>query len=108
MYLFANKLNEILQESLPAILDHSPAGSSTKTFLHYGQLILSGDFRQYDYKEFNPDHYDGAMEPPAYDLSKITAPVVLYYGDNDFLADKTVSNNLHIKIYKFAFNKISL
>ncbi|XP_021966606.1 lipase 3 [Folsomia candida] len=75
--------------SLPAILGHSPAGSSSKTFLHYGQSILSGEFRKYDYgAEKNPEHYDGALTPPAYDLKKITTKIAIYYGPNDFLADR--------------------
>lgn len=30
-------------ELLPVIMGHTPAGSSTKQFLHYGQLIRSGN-----------------------------------------------------------------
>ena len=28
---------------------HVPAGTSAKTFVHFGQLTNSGHFRQYDY-----------------------------------------------------------
>ena len=34
----------------------------------------------------------GQDTPPDYDLSKVTAPVALYWGDNDWLAQQTVSN----------------
>ncbi|XP_017758978.1 PREDICTED: lipase 3-like isoform X2 [Eufriesea mexicana] len=34
---------------LPTILNHTPAGTSSKTLVHYAQAIKSGDFRQYDY-----------------------------------------------------------
>jgi len=33
-----------LQTLLPLILEHTPAGASTKQFLHYGQGVVSGRF----------------------------------------------------------------
>ena len=58
--------------------------------LHYGQSIATGDFRQFDYgAEINMAKY-GSEIPPDYDLSKVKAPTAIYYGDNDFLADKVV------------------
>lgn len=34
----------------------------------------------------------GSAHPPVYDLSKISVPVKLYYGENDILADPLVRN----------------
>jgi hypothetical protein len=34
-----------LQTLLPVILSHFPAGSSLKSWIHYGQLIRSGKFK---------------------------------------------------------------
>lgn len=45
----------------------------------------SGNFSQYDYGENNTLVY-GKTEPPLYNISKITAPVSLYYSNNDWLA----------------------
>lgn len=48
-------------------------------------------FRKYDYGQANPEHYDGSTTPPDYDLSKITIPIHVFYGDNDkFVAEEDV------------------
>ncbi|XP_039305113.1 lipase 3-like [Solenopsis invicta] len=79
-------------ERLPAILGHYPTSASVKQFLHYGQIIksgmmiTSGRFQQYDYELDNLEKYH-SLVPPKYDLSKITAPVHLYYSKNDWLAN---------------------
>ncbi|XP_017770541.1 PREDICTED: lipase 3-like [Nicrophorus vespilloides] len=72
---------------LPVIWTNIPAGTSSKQFLHYAQGIKSGIFRQFDYysDEKNNAMY-GQPTPPNYDLSKVKAPVALYYGKNDWLA----------------------
>ncbi|XP_029171217.1 lipase 1-like [Nylanderia fulva] len=72
---------------IPLITNHDPAGSSAKTFLHYVQAIQSGKFREYDYgSEKNLLMYN-SVEAPDYDLTKITVPIALFYGKNDFLCD---------------------
>uniref|UniRef100_A0A6P7H2Q2 Lipase 3-like n=1 Tax=Diabrotica virgifera virgifera TaxID=50390 RepID=A0A6P7H2Q2_DIAVI len=71
---------------LPLLMAHYPAGASTKQVEHYGQLINSGRFCQYDFTILkNKEHY-GQIIPPDYDLSKITAPITLMYSSNDWLA----------------------
>jgi lysosomal acid lipase/cholesteryl ester hydrolase len=72
---------------IPVYLDHIPAGTSTRPIVHYAQLHENDNqFKKYDYG--NPDeniaHY-GTPEPPEYDLSKVTAPVGIFAGDNDNL-----------------------
>ena len=55
--------------------------------------MISGIFRQFDYGSptDNEEHYGpGVTAPPEYDLSKITAPVVFFWGENDNLATKIV------------------
>ena len=74
---------------IPTYLDHIPAGTSTRPFAHYAQLhLLDTEFRKYDFgsPELNMEHY-GSAKPPAYDLTKITAPVALWASDKDDLAD---------------------
>ncbi|XP_046748809.1 lipase 3-like [Diprion similis] len=80
---------------LPIILGHSPAGTSTKTLIHYAQGINSGEFRQYDYgKEKNLEIYH-SVTPPAYNLTGINVPVSLHYADNDWLASITDVKRLY-------------
>ncbi|CAD7078759.1 unnamed protein product [Hermetia illucens] len=69
----------------PAMCYHLPAGAATNQVVHYSQLIQSGRFCEYDYgPQINEERY-GTKIPPKYDLSKVTAPVALYYSENDYL-----------------------
>ncbi|XP_063930038.1 lipase 1-like [Zophobas morio] len=77
-----SELNETI---LPVLMGHLPAGASTRQVVHYGQEIVSGYFRQYDFGDDNMDVY-GSSEPPSYDLSLITAPSYLFYSHNDWMA----------------------
>ncbi|XP_036147183.1 lipase 3 [Monomorium pharaonis] len=78
---------------LPVILGHVPASTATKQLMHYAQLIksgtflLPGKFKQYDHGILNNKKIYGTLNPPTYDLSKITAPVHLYYSENDWLSN---------------------
>lgn len=69
-------------------IDHLPAGCSTQSFVHYTQLKISGNdtFSRYDWgPEENLERY-GQATPPEIDLTKVTAPTVLYVGDSDTVA----------------------
>lgn len=60
--------------------------------MHYAQEIQSGKFQQFDYgPEQNLKIYN-SVEPPDYDTSNISVPMVLYYASNDWCASVTVSN----------------
>ncbi|ODM97071.1 Lipase 3 [Orchesella cincta] len=73
---------------LPVLLGHLPAGASVRTVVHYAQGVPSGEFRQYDFgTEKNMEKY-GQPTPPDYDLTKITAPIALYWGENDWMGAK--------------------
>jgi len=74
------------RDLLPEILENMPAGASVNQLVHYGQEVNSGKFRMYDYGYFGNKKRYGSGSPPDYDLKKITAPVALHYGDNDWLA----------------------
>ncbi|XP_034473670.1 lipase 1 [Drosophila innubila] len=76
---------EVNRTMLPVILGQLPAGSSAKQFKHYLQLHESDRFCQYDFGKVNQRIY-GRSTPPDYALERITAPVGLYYAQNDFLA----------------------
>lgn len=78
---------------VPVVTAHTPAGTSTHTVIHFLQLMKSGKFRQFDFgKRRNLRKY-GSDQPPGYDLSKVTAKVGLFYGQNDWLAVPGVSKN---------------
>lgn len=59
-------------------------GAAVSQFVHYGQMIIYGDFSLFDYEdaEMNRKMY-GRDTPPPYNLSAITAPVSLYYSKDD-------------------------
>lgn len=71
---------------MPMIVNYNPAGSSTKTMVHFAQGYNSDKFCQYDYgREKNLQFYN-APEPPDYNLANITTPFALFYAENDWLS----------------------
>ena len=73
----------------PVYLDNIPAGSSTRPFVHYAQFHdYNYEFKKYDFgcKSENMKHY-GTPKPPNYDLKNVEAPVYLWAGGKDILAD---------------------
>ncbi|GJQ77030.1 hypothetical protein Trydic_g15224 [Trypoxylus dichotomus] len=87
LFLMAGYDYEQLDKSLiPDIMRTLPAGSSTKQWVHYLQLVRSGYFRQYDYLPLENLRRYGEANPPTYNLSKVTSKVALYYSKNDWLA----------------------
>ncbi|XP_060863692.1 lipase 3-like [Metopolophium dirhodum] len=79
-YIFDNKL-------IPLVIEHFPAGTSSKLTTHFSQLILKDSFSRYDYGPImNVQHYN-STEPPTYDLRSIQVPIALIYGKNDVLTD---------------------
>ncbi|CAH1406926.1 unnamed protein product [Nezara viridula] len=73
---------------IPTVTSFVPAGTSLKQLIHYTQLAHNGGkFTQYDYgKPINKIVYR-QEDPPEYDLSKITTPVVLHHASNDWISD---------------------
>ncbi|XP_016963164.1 lipase 1 [Drosophila biarmipes] len=70
----------------PVVMGHIPGGCNVKQPLHYIQLQNSDRFCQYDYDPKENQRIYGRSTPPDYRLDRITAPVALYYGSNDYLA----------------------
>ncbi|XP_069688306.1 lipase 1-like [Periplaneta americana] len=83
------------KKSLPVILSHFPAGASLKCWVHYGQQLRSGKFRQYDHgRQLNLKLY-GTAEPPEYNTTVITAPVASYVSDGDDIIKAKDVDKLH-------------
>ncbi|KDR18742.1 hypothetical protein L798_07396, partial [Zootermopsis nevadensis] len=87
--------SQINASDIPTILGHTPAGTSTKTFLHFAQLVKSGRFCQFDYGPDGNSRLYGDVKPPAYKLDNLKAPISLHYSDHDSLASHTDVLLLH-------------
>lgn len=73
---------------LPLKLGHTPAGASSRQFIHYAQGITGKEFRRYDHgSALSNRRTYGSIRPPRYNLGQITAPVFLHYSDSDPLAE---------------------
>ncbi|XP_030554265.1 lipase 3 [Drosophila novamexicana] len=73
----------------PRILETTPAGISRGQLLHFGQLINSGKFQQYDYSSarLNSLRY-GQATPPTYQLENVRLNLMLFYGNRDALSSR--------------------
>ena len=91
------------------IVDYRPQNSAAlKQLIHYGQLILTGVFKKYDYgsSKANMEHYNTAT-PPLLNVGNIKLPVAMFVGDHDTFAvpidteilRKKLPNVNHFKIY---------
>jgi len=68
-------------------MSHTPAGTSTWTIVHYAQEIDAGRFRHCNWGAAENIIRYGHETPTDYDITLITAPVHLFWGANDLLAD---------------------
>ncbi|XP_055622615.1 lipase 3-like [Toxorhynchites rutilus septentrionalis] len=77
--------SEQAKQLLPGVVENWMTGISSKQLVHYGQLMQSKKFQQFDYKNFvtNMQRYKFG-KPPEYNLSKISVPWILFYGTKDF------------------------
>lgn len=71
---------------IPVLTSHVPAGASMKQIYHYGQLIRSHRFCQYDYGLYRNLYIYGRQTPPSYNLKNCTVPIGIMYADRDTLA----------------------
>ncbi|XP_013137816.1 PREDICTED: gastric triacylglycerol lipase-like [Papilio polytes] len=77
----------IQKETLKVLFGHFPAGTSTKNMARYGQSMNSDRFQKFDYGSSKNVKVYGSDEPPLYNLSTVSAPTVILYGENDYLVD---------------------
>lgn len=83
---------------IPVILGHTPAGTSTKEIIHYSQLVHSGRFQMYDYGVVENLKLYRQITPPNYPLELVEAPISLWYGENDLLANVQDVDHLYQKL----------
>lgn len=77
----------IKNDTIRTLFGNFPAGTSVHNMARYGQSMISPHFQKFDHgKEHNLVLY-GSEEPPRYNLSAVTVPVVAIYGRNDGLVD---------------------
>lgn len=98
--LFGKDPEQFNASLLPVISSNIPAGTSGKNMIHCGQLISSGSFSHFDYGKAENIKKYGSVIPPKYNLSKISVPVNVYYGENDALSGPLDSKILYQKIPK--------
>ncbi|XP_065217917.1 lipase 3-like [Planococcus citri] len=79
---------QLNKTTLPIIFSHIPAGTSTNSLVHYGQSVETGDFRWFDWGSLHNLKLYRNKIPPAYNLRKISAPVALFWAQNDWLSQK--------------------
>uniref|UniRef100_A0AAG5CT72 Partial AB-hydrolase lipase domain-containing protein n=1 Tax=Anopheles atroparvus TaxID=41427 RepID=A0AAG5CT72_ANOAO len=86
---------------MPVIFGHTPAGTSTKTVVHYAQEIHNeGNFQLFDYGESENQRRYGRATPPGYNLENISTPIALFYANNDWLAGPMDVANLFNQLHR--------
>lgn len=75
------------QTILPILEGHLPSSASLKQLIHYGQLVRSNRFCQYDNGAAINKQIYGTVTPPDYNLKAATAPVAMFYADGDVIVN---------------------
>ncbi|XP_052755651.1 lipase 1-like [Galleria mellonella] len=78
--------NSVAEHTARSMFGHFPAGTSVHNMARYGQSMISEDFGKFNYGVDNMRVY-GSEDPPLYNLSAVSVPVVIIYGKNDRLVD---------------------
>lgn len=78
---------QINKTRLPVLVSHTPAGTSVRNMVHFAQLVLSERFQKFDFGKTRNQILYGQETAPVYDLTRVTAPVALYWSEGDWLAD---------------------
>lgn len=82
-------INNLDIRNLPLILKRYPSRGSSRTLMHYAQILRSGEFRRYDYGQNENLNIYGSLLPPDYIVENITTPVMLFYSNNDWISNNT-------------------
>uniref|UniRef100_A0A131YN79 Lysosomal acid lipase/cholesteryl ester hydrolase n=1 Tax=Rhipicephalus appendiculatus TaxID=34631 RepID=A0A131YN79_RHIAP len=80
---------EMNKTRFPVYMYNNPAGSSVRNMYHFAQIIRDNRCQMFDWGPLKNMKIYGQKRPPAYDLTKVTAPVALYWSAGDVLARPT-------------------
>ncbi|CAG5013314.1 unnamed protein product [Parnassius apollo] len=72
-------------ETIRVLVGHFPAGTSVKNMAYYGQALNVDVFQKFDYGSSRNLQMYGTAQPPTFNLSAVTVPIVVIHGRNDFL-----------------------
>ncbi|XP_063921265.1 lipase member K-like [Zophobas morio] len=75
-------------ENLPLFFSYWPDGLSIFELKHYLQLGISNKLQKFDHGGHTNLKKYGTRDPPLYNLSAISVPVCIFYGESDQLYDK--------------------
>lgn len=73
------------------ILENFPTDISLKQLFHYGQLINSRKFSQYDFTQSKNLEIYGTNKPPLYNLSNVKTKLEIIYATNDLIVRTQVN-----------------
>ncbi|KAK3851064.1 hypothetical protein Pcinc_042261 [Petrolisthes cinctipes] len=80
--------NYVDKKYLPVIYAHTPAGTGLHIFTQLLQIVDAERFQAFDYGSPSRNHKEyGQTTPPPYLLSRVTAPVGMFWSDNDWVVD---------------------
>ncbi|WJX82732.1 hypothetical protein P8452_65454 [Trifolium repens] len=86
-------------------LQYEPQLVSTKSLIHFSQMIRTGNIAKYDYGAGNQQHY-GQPFPPTYDLTNIPNdfPIFIGYGGADMLSSELKNHDPNKLVQVFVQN----
>ncbi|XP_049511212.1 lipase 3 [Dermacentor silvarum] len=86
-YNYVYSCSLCVQSRLAVYTSHLPSGASKRNVEQYAQIIRARNFVKYNYGPQRNLYLYGTVESPAYDFSRITAPVALFSARKDFFAN---------------------
>lgn len=78
----------IAAKTYPSLFKHMLAGTSTQNIARYGQSVISKKFIKFNFNSSKNRKLYGERHPPEYNLSAVSVPVVVIYGENDGIVDE--------------------
>ncbi|XP_067129976.1 gastric triacylglycerol lipase-like [Centruroides vittatus] len=78
---------QLNESRLHVYFSHFPAGTSTKNYIHYGQMVNSKELQKFDYGPLGNLKKYKQIQPPKYNIPNIETPIALFWSLNDLLAD---------------------
>lgn len=101
-YLCGRDEEQFNKALLPVFMSNLGTGTSWKTATHFAQEITSGGrFQHFDYGYYKNIEKYGSLQPPQYDLSKITLNITLFWAENDLLSSARDVNKLYDRLPKY-------